>query len=92
MITIPRPSLRSKAQARKNISTPGNRNVVHYWRRKPKRVNCVICKKPLQSIPRLRPSKMSKTNRTERRANRMESGKYCATCLQASIKETIWSK
>ncbi|NVM38441.1 MAG: 50S ribosomal protein L34e, partial [Candidatus Lokiarchaeota archaeon] len=50
------------------MSTPGNKNVTHYWRRKPKRANCVICKRPLQSVPRLRPSKMVKTQKTARRA------------------------
>ncbi|MFW9826929.1 MAG: 50S ribosomal protein L34e [Candidatus Thorarchaeota archaeon] len=89
---MPRPALRSKAQARKNINTPGNQNVVHYWRKKPKRATCMICKKPLQSIPRLRPSKMDKTKRTARRANRMESGRYCSKCLQTLIKETVWSQ
>ena len=92
MRKIPRPGLRSKAQARKKLSTPGNKNVTHYWRRKPKRTNCAICKRPLQSVPRLRPSKMVKTQKTDRRANRVESGRYCAKCLQNLIKETIWSQ
>ncbi|MFX0104001.1 MAG: 50S ribosomal protein L34e [Candidatus Hodarchaeota archaeon] len=91
-MTIPRPGLRSKAQARKKLSTPGNQNVIHYWRRKPKRANCAICKKPLQSIPRLRPSKMTKTPKTSRRANRMESGRYCAKCVQILIKDAVWSQ
>ncbi|MFX1418307.1 MAG: 50S ribosomal protein L34e [Promethearchaeota archaeon] len=89
---MPRPGLRSKAQARKNISTPGNQNVTHYWRKKPSRAKCAICKKPLQAVPRLRPSKMTKTNKTARRANRMESGRYCAKCLNNIIKESVWSQ
>ncbi|MFX1574057.1 MAG: 50S ribosomal protein L34e [Promethearchaeota archaeon] len=89
---MPRPGLRSKAQARKRIRTPGNRNVIHYWRRKPKRAHCALCKKPLQSIPRLRPSNMRKTDKTARKANRMESGRYCAKCLQRLLKETVWSQ
>ncbi|MFW9999420.1 MAG: 50S ribosomal protein L34e [Candidatus Hodarchaeota archaeon] len=90
VIAITRPGLRSKAQARKKLNTPGNRNVTHYWRRKPKRANCAICKRPIQSIPRLRPSKMVKTQMTSRRANRLESGRYCANCLQTLIKEAVW--
>ncbi|HDZ16829.1 MAG TPA: hypothetical protein ENH75_00970, partial [archaeon] len=82
VITVPRPGLRSKAQARKKLRTPGNRSTTHYWRRKPTRGICALCKKPLQSIPRLRPSKMTKTNKTSRRTNRMESGRYCSKCLQ----------
>ncbi|MFX1478576.1 MAG: 50S ribosomal protein L34e [Promethearchaeota archaeon] len=89
---MPRPGLRSKAQARKNVRTPGNRNVTHYWRRKPKKSQCALCKKPLQSIPRLRPSEMRKTNKTNRRANRMESGQYCAKCLQLLIKNAVRSQ
>ncbi|MFX1532237.1 MAG: 50S ribosomal protein L34e [Promethearchaeota archaeon] len=89
---MPRPGLRSKAQARKNVKTPGNQNVSHYWRRKPKRAHCAICKKPLQSIPRLRPSEMKKTEKTARRANRMESGRYCAKCFQTIIKEAVWNQ
>ena len=87
---MPRPGLRSKAQARKKLKTPGNRNTTHYWRKKPSKAHCAICKKPLQSIPRLRPSEMKKTNLTSRRANRIESGRYCAKCLQILLKDAIW--
>lgn len=87
---MPRPGLRSKAQARKKLKTPGNRNATHYWRKKPSKAHCAVCKKPLQSIPRLRPSDMKKTNLASRRANRIESGRYCAKCLQILIKDAIW--
>ena len=89
---MPRPGLRSKAQARKKLKTPGNQNVTHYWRRKPQRAHCALCKKPLQSIPRLRPSKMTKTPQTSRRANRLESGRFCAKCLQTLLREQIWNQ
>jgi ribosomal protein L34E len=87
---LPRPGLRSKAQARKTVRTPGNNNVIHYWRRKPSYPQCALCKKPLQSVPKLRPFKMKKTNNVARRANRIESGRYCSKCLQTIIKESIW--
>ena len=89
---MPRPGLRSKAQKRKKVRTPGNRNISHYWRKKPKKAHCAICKKPLQSIPRLRPSKMRKTPKISRRANRLESGRYCAKCLQTLNKNAVWSQ
>lgn len=89
---MPRRSLRSKSIARKKLRTPGNRSITHYWRRKPKQAHCSLCKKPLPSIPRLRPSKMKKTDKTERRANRLESGRYCSKCLQLLIKEKIWTQ
>ncbi|MHA1292498.1 MAG: 50S ribosomal protein L34e [Promethearchaeota archaeon] len=84
-----KPSLRSKAQKRKKIRTPGNKSVAHYWRRKPKKAHCAICKRPLQSVPRLRPAKMKKTHKTAKKANRLESGRYCPKCLQFLIKEAI---
>ena len=89
---MPRPGLRSKAQARKNLKTPGNINKTHYWRRKPSKAKCARCKKPINSVPRLRPAKMRKTNRVERRTNRMESGRYCASCLKQLIQEQVWNQ
>ena len=86
---MPRPGLRSKAQKRRKLKTPGNVNVTHYWRKKPQKAHCTICKRPLQAIPRVRPAKMKKTNKTARRANRIESGRYCAKCLQNLIKESV---
>ena len=87
---LPRPGLRSKAQARKTLRTPGNREVIHYWRRKPSRAECALCRRPLQSIPKLRPFRMKKTNKVSRRANRVESGRYCPNCLQKIIKDSLW--
>ena len=89
---MPRPGLRSKAQKRKKLKTPGHKNVTHYWRRKPKKAHCARCKMPIQSIPRQRPANMRKTNRVERRTNRMESGRYCAKCLQQLIQEQVWNQ
>ncbi|MFX1275530.1 MAG: 50S ribosomal protein L34e [Promethearchaeota archaeon] len=89
---MPRPGLRSKAQKRHALRTPGNQNVTHYWRKIPKKSHCALCKKQLQSIPNLRPTKMKKTKNTARRANRLESGRYCAKCLQILIKETVYNQ
>ena len=86
---MPRPGLRSKKQKRKKLKTPGSKNTTHYWRRKPKRASCLQCKRPLESVPRLRPTKMKKTYRTARRANRVESGRYCAKCLKFLIEEKV---
>ncbi|MFX1393393.1 MAG: 50S ribosomal protein L34e [Promethearchaeota archaeon] len=89
---MPRPGLRSRAQARKKLRTPGNRNITHYSRKKPKSSHCAICKKPLSSIPKLRPSKMKKTDHVSRRPNRLESGRYCGKCLQNLIKQAVWNQ
>ena len=87
---MPRPGLRSKAQKRKTVKTPGNRNTTHYWRKRPTKAQCSICKRPLQAIPHLRKVKMQKTNKIHRKANRLESGRYCAKCLHELIRETVW--
>ena len=89
---MPKPGLRSKAQKRKKIKTPGGENVTHCWRRKPSRAVCSICKRPLQSIPRLRPTEMKKTDKTARRANRMESGRYCSKCLKTLINDVFYEQ
>ncbi|TXT67299.1 MAG: 50S ribosomal protein L34e [Promethearchaeota archaeon] len=86
---MPRPGLRSKSQKRKKIRTPGNRNTTHYWRKRPSKAHCAVCKRPLQSIPRLRPVEMKKTNITSRRATRPESARYCHKCLQSIIQEKV---
>ena len=88
---MPRPGLRSKKQKRKEVRTPGNKSEKHYWRRKPKRAHCALCKRPLQSIPRLRPSDMKNTDKTKRRATRPESGRYCAKCLKTLIEQSLWT-
>ncbi len=89
---MPRPGLRSKAQKRHKVRTPGNQNTTHYWRKKPKYGHCAICKRPLQGIPRLRPAELKKTTKVSRRASRMESGRYCTQCLKALIKEAARSE
>lgn len=89
---MPRPGLRSKAQKRHKLRTPGNKNVTHYWRKKPQKSHCAICKNPLQAIPRLRPTKMKKIDNTSKRANRIESGRYCSKCLANLIKESVYNQ
>ena len=88
---MPRPSLRSRAQKRHKLRTPGNQNTTHYWRPKPKYAHCARCKKPLQGVPRLRPSELRKTPKITRRTNRMESGRYCGQCLRVLLKEAARS-
>jgi len=86
---MPRPGLRSKAQKRHKVKTPNNTTTTHYWRKKPSYAQCMICKRPLQGVPRLRPAKLKKTPKVSRRANRIESGRYCASCLRTLIKEAV---
>ncbi|TFG20136.1 MAG: 50S ribosomal protein L34e [Promethearchaeota archaeon] len=87
---MPRPGLRSKAQKRKTVKTPGNRMTTHYWRKTPTKAQCSICKRPLQAVPHLRKAEMQKTNKIHRKANRLESGRYCAKCLHELIRDAVW--
>jgi len=89
---MPRPGLRSHSQARKNVKTPGNKTITHYTRRKPKKSHCAICKKPISSIPRLRPAEMRNTKKATRRPNRLESGRYCGACLKNLMRESVWNR
>ncbi|MFO8020363.1 MAG: 50S ribosomal protein L34e [Promethearchaeia archaeon] len=86
---MPRPGLRSKTQKRKEVKTPGKKNNTHYWRKKPSKAHCLMCKEPLKSVPRKRPSEMKKTNKSSRRASRYLSGRYCHNCLQKLIREAV---
>jgi large subunit ribosomal protein L34e len=86
---MPRPGLRSKTQKRKKVRTPSGENKLHYSRKKPKEAHCLMCRKPLNSVPRKRPSKMKKTPKSSRRANRYQSGRYCPSCLQKLIREAV---
>jgi len=85
-----KPAYRSHSLARHKKTTPGNKNVIHYSRRKPKKAHCMLCKRPLQGIPRVRPSQMKKIPKTSRKTTRPYSGKFCASCLQSLIQDSIW--
>jgi len=52
----------------------------------------MLCKRPLQGIPRVRPSQMKKIPKTARKATRPYSGKFCVSCLQKLIQESIWAE
>lgn len=68
--------------------TPGGRNKISYEKRKPQVAKCADCGKGLIGIPRLRPKKMQKLAKTEKRPERPYGGYYCSACARRKIIAT----
>ncbi|SRR6056297_2923386 len=83
-----RPALRSHSMARKKRRLPGNNTTVHYDRRAPSRAHCPITKKKLHGVPHVRPSKLRKLTKTQRRPNRPYGGKV----THGALAKAIWEK
>ncbi|MEB3816702.1 MAG: 50S ribosomal protein L34e [Desulfurococcales archaeon] len=84
-----RPALRSRSLRRVHRRTPGGRNVVHYERRRPGPARCARCGRPLNGVPRLRPSKLRALPKTAKRPERPYGGVLCAACLAELLREQI---
>ena len=84
-----RPGLRSRSMKRKKVKKPGGNYVMHYWRPKPSKAVCAVCKKPLRGVPTLRPAKFKNIPKTKRRPNRPYGGTLCHKCLSSLYKETL---
>ncbi|MEM2954604.1 MAG: 50S ribosomal protein L34e [Candidatus Nanoarchaeia archaeon] len=66
--------------------TPGGRTVIHYEKKAPGKPKCAICKNYLHGVPRLRPKKMQKLNRTQRTVQRPFGAYLCSSCMRKIIK------
>ncbi|RUM47877.1 MAG: 50S ribosomal protein L34e [Hyperthermus sp.] len=86
---MPRPMYRSRSLRRVYVRLPGGRTVVHYERRRPKQARCAVCGRPLNGVPRLRPSALRKLPLTKKRPERMYGGVLCAVCLEKLLKKSI---
>ncbi|QOR94750.1 50S ribosomal protein L34e [Thermosphaera chiliense] len=86
---MPRPMLRTRSWRRVSVRTPSGRVVVHYEKRRPGVAKCSVCGKPLNGVPSLRPSKMSKLAKTEKRPERMYGGVVCPDCLARGLREAV---
>lgn len=86
---MPRPMHRSRSLRRIYMKTPGGKTTIHYEKRKPSLAVCAICGKPLNGVPRLRSSKLSKLPKSLKRPERMFGGVICSRCLSILIKQTI---
>jgi len=84
---MPRPMLRNRSWRRISVRTPSGRVVVHYEKRRPGAAKCSVCGRPLNGVPSLRPSGMSKLAKTEKRPERMHGGVVCPSCLARGLRE-----
>lgn len=84
---MPRPMLRNRSWRRISVRTPSGRVVVHYEKRRPGAAKCSVCGRPLNGVPSLRPSEMSKLAKTEKRPERMYGGVFCPSCLARGLRE-----
>jgi large subunit ribosomal protein L34e len=87
---VPRPSLRTRTVKRKNLRTPGARNIVHYDKiSRPGDSRCSACGAVLSGVPRLTPSKMSDLAKSSKRPNRPYGGYLCPNCLASRIRAKV---
>jgi large subunit ribosomal protein L34e len=84
---MPRGMYRSRTLRRKLVKTPGNRTVMHYIKRKPKKATCAKCKAVLPGVANERPVKMKNMAKTYKRPERPYGGVLCSRCMRALLKE-----
>ncbi len=85
---MPRPSRRNRTFRKVKKVTPGNRNVIHYTKRKPQKAHCAGCKKPLKGTASERPVKMQNMPKTKKRPERPFGGMLCSACARQKIKQS----
>ncbi|MGC9011400.1 MULTISPECIES: 50S ribosomal protein L34e [Thermogladius] len=86
---MPRPMYRTRSWRRVVVRTPGGELRVHYEKRRPSPAHCAICGRPLNGVPRLRPSQLRKLAKTEKRPERIYGGVICPSCLAKLIRRSV---
>lgn len=89
---MPEPRLRSRSKNRKQIKTPGGKNILHYEDPKPLKAKCAICKKEIHGVPQKNNIKMKNLSKVKKRPTRMYGGYLCPSCLKDALKNSIRSK
>ena len=84
---MPAPKHRSRTMRRVFKKTPGGKTVLHYCKRKPAKPQCGGCGKPLQGVPRKRPTEMQNMPKTAKRPDRPYGGVLCTQCTRALMIE-----
>jgi large subunit ribosomal protein L34e len=84
-----RPALRSHAQKRTQKRIPGGNTTIHYRRRRPKFAHCPITGLKLLGVPRLRPAKMARLSKSQRRPSRPYGGKISHQALADAINAKV---
>jgi len=85
---MPRNSRRSRTLRRVHVKTSKGSKLT-YAKRKPSKAHCAVCKQELHGVASLRPYKMSKLSKTEKRPDRPFAGMLCSKCMRLKIKSTI---
>lgn len=81
--------LKSKTFRKVQRRTPGGRTVKHYVKRKPSKMVCANCGRPLSGVPREFPTKLKNMPKTKKRPERPYGGILCAKCMREEIKNKI---
>jgi large subunit ribosomal protein L34e len=85
---MPRNSRRSRTLRRIHVRTAKGSKLV-YAKRKPAKAHCAKCGAVLHGVASLRPYKMAKLSKTEKRPDRPYAGQLCSKCTRLKIKESI---
>jgi large subunit ribosomal protein L34e len=82
---MPAGSRKSRTFRRVFVKTPGNRTIVHYRKRKPKRATCAKCGQILAGVPNERPYKLQNMPKTSKRPERPYGGVLCSKCMRETM-------
>ena len=83
---MPQGNKRSKSFRKRTLRTPGGRLVVHYTKRKHKKLVCAKCGRPLLGVPRSDSLSKNKIKKSERNPKRPYGGVLCSVCSREQIK------
>ena len=78
---MPEPYKRSRTLRRVYVQISSG-TVIHYKKRKPRKVKCGNCSSLLKGVPRERPYKMERLPKTKKRPERPYGGNLCSKCTR----------
>jgi len=80
---------KSRSMRRVHVRTPSGRHVIHYRKRKPKKIRCSICGGVLHGVLRAGVAITRNTAKTKKVPSRAYGGNFCSRCSRDKIKERI---
>ena len=89
---MPEPRYRSRSKKRKQVKTPGGKNILHYEDKRTLKAKCAVCKKEIHGVPQKNNVQMKNLPKVKKRPTRMYGGYLCPSCLKVALKESIRSK
>jgi len=75
---------KSRTFRRVFVRTPGARTVLHFRLRKPSKTKC-SCGAALKGVPRERPYKMMRMNKSKKTVSRPYGGNLCSKCFRLKM-------